>query len=112
VRWISLAGAGRRRRHSRSRAGIVASAAAPAAARVVTVTARHHLVEAPDTVASDVVTFRSDDLGPTERHPSPGPRDDDVLTRRHRLGETGTDVERWFARGRTGERPLSPVRVR
>ena len=100
---------GHLRRHSRSRAGIVASAAAPAAPRVVTVTARHHLVEAPATVASDVVTFRSNDLGPTEHHPRPGPRDDDVLVRRQPPGETETDVERWFAGGRTGERPESPV---
>lgn len=38
------------------------------APRVVTVTARDHAFEAPDTIASGVVTFRLKDLGPTSHH--------------------------------------------
>lgn len=38
------------------------------AARIITVTARDHAFEAPDTIASGVVTFRLKDLGPTSHH--------------------------------------------
>lgn len=46
-----------------------ASARPPdAAPRIVTVVARDHAFQAPDTIASGVVTFRLNDLGPTEHH--------------------------------------------
>lgn len=36
--------------------------------RIVNVTARDHAFEAPDSIASGVVTFRLNDLGPTKHH--------------------------------------------
>lgn len=55
--------------------GIVSLAAAPviqaptdASPRIVTVTARDHAFEAPDSIASGVVTFQLNDLGPTQHH--------------------------------------------
>ncbi len=46
----------------------VAPAPITAAPRIVTVTARDHAFEAPDSIASGVVTFRLNDLGPTQHH--------------------------------------------
>jgi hypothetical protein len=41
---------------------------APASPRIVEVTARDHAFQAPDSIASGVVTFRLNDLGPTKHH--------------------------------------------
>ena len=46
----------------------VAPTPAAPAPRVVTVIARDHAFEAPDSIASGVVTFRLNDLGPTQHH--------------------------------------------
>lgn len=68
MRWIAfavVAALGGTAGHVR---GPVASAPSVTAPRVVTVTARDHAFEAPDTIASGVVTIRLRDLGPTEHH--------------------------------------------
>ena len=50
--------------------------------RLVIVTARDHAFEAPDTIASGVVTFRLKDLGPTSHHLIVFRLDDSVSLRR------------------------------
>lgn len=68
MRWIILALAAGRGGPIGHASTFAAPTLAPAPRRVVTVTARDHALEAPDTIANGVVTFRLHDRGPTEHH--------------------------------------------
>lgn len=80
--------------------GSVAQRAEPAPRADVTVTMRNYAFELSGPLRAGRRVLRLENAGPQEHH---------ILLQRLAPGRSKADVERWMARGRTGERPVSPV---
>ena len=80
--------------------GTEAEQAEPAPDADVTVTMRNFGFEFSGPVHAGRRVLRLENAGPQEHH---------ILLQRLMPGKSKADVEQWLARGRTGERPVSPV---